>query len=410
MKNKIASFLIAFVIVAGGARNAYADSAAERLAAEGDKYFHAQDYPRAVAAYKMALSADPSLGRAYYGLALTYHQQEEWELAIAAWKHSQPLFEPDATGLVLLGTDYYHLKRYDETLAACRNAINLRPNADTQAQAYYWIGLTYNELKQPEKAAGALVASQRLDPADADVDVELGNAYYALKQYPEAAQALKQAVRLQSNLGQAYYNLFMTDLAMNKKDEAVQVYQRLLTIDKAKAQELEGLVTKIKQDQSSAKAVPKTNAETDQPNQRPDIANTADARRLMFYGVTLERAGRSDEAADQYRRAIALHPEADTLKEAHRYLDSLAVPPTVHLQLNVIYICNGEKLVLENCNIRDTSDSSNCLVQHPDRPTHNGLVAYTNETRGMLNKLVPTCQQPSARGVVPTPSATAKTK
>ena len=203
MKNKIASFLIAFVIVAGGARNAHADSARERLAAEGDKYFHAQDYPRAVAAYKMALSADPSLGRAYYGLALTYHQQKEWELAIAAWKHSQPLFEPDATGLVLLGTDYYHLKRYDETLAACRNAINLRPNADTQAQAYYWIGLTYNELKQPEKAAGALVASQRLDPADADVDVELGNAYYALRQYPEAAQALKQAVRLQSNLGRS---------------------------------------------------------------------------------------------------------------------------------------------------------------------------------------------------------------
>ena len=97
-------------------------------------------------------------------------------------------------------------------------------------------------------------------------------------------------------------------------------------------------------------------------------------------------------------------------KEAHRYLDPLAVPQTVHLQLIVIYICNGEKLVLENCNIRDTSDTTNCLVQHPDRPTHNGLVAYTNETRGTLKKLIPTCQQPSVRGVVPTPSATAKTK
>src|ERR1700722_2782321 len=132
----------------------------------------------------------------------------------------------------------------------------------------------------------------------------------------------------------------------------------------------------------------------------------------MFYGATLERAGRSDEAADQYRRAIALPPEADTLtlKEAHRYLDPLAVPQTVHPQLNLIYICNGEKLVLENCNIRDTSDTTNCLVQHPDRPTHNGLVAYANETRGTLKKLIPTCQQPSVRGVVPTPSATAKTK
>ena len=33
---------------------------------------------------------------------------------------------------------------------------------------------------------------------------------------------------------------------------------------------------------------------------------------------------------------------------------------------NVPYICNGEHLVIENCNIRDTSDTSTCLVGHPD--------------------------------------------
>jgi hypothetical protein len=66
------------------------------------------------------------------------------------------------------------------------------------------------------------------------------------------------------------------------------------------------------------------------------------------------------------------------------------------LQTGVTYVCNGERMLIENCNMRDLSDNTNCLVQHPDRPPHNGFVAYTNETRGTLKKLIPTCKQPSA--------------
>ncbi len=65
----------------------------------------------------------------------------------------------------------------------------------------------------------------------------------------------------------------------------------------------------------------------------------------------------------------------------------------------VTYVCGGERMFIESCNMRDTSDTSTCLVQHPDRPQHNGFVAYTNETRAALNKLVPTCKQPSAADV-----------
>jgi hypothetical protein len=56
-------------------------------------------------------------------------------------------------------------------------------------------------------------------------------------------------------------------------------------------------------------------------------------------------------------------------------------------------------MIIESCNMRDLSDNSSCLVQHPDRPQHNGFPAYTNETRGNLKKLLPTCQQPSADAV-----------
>jgi hypothetical protein len=66
------------------------------------------------------------------------------------------------------------------------------------------------------------------------------------------------------------------------------------------------------------------------------------------------------------------------------------------VKLNVTYVCGGEREYVESCNIRDTSDASTCQVAHPDRPQHNGFMAYTTETRGALKKLLPTCTQPTA--------------
>jgi hypothetical protein len=77
-------------------------------------------------------------------------------------------------------------------------------------------------------------------------------------------------------------------------------------------------------------------------------------------------------------------------------LFSAAVASAQELHTRVTYLCNGERVLIESCNMRDQSDTSTCLVQHPDRPKHNGFVAYTNETRGTLKKLIATCKQPTA--------------
>jgi hypothetical protein len=73
-----------------------------------------------------------------------------------------------------------------------------------------------------------------------------------------------------------------------------------------------------------------------------------------------------------------------------------AIASAQELTLHVTYVCNGDRLFIENCNIRDLSDAANCFVGHPDTILSNGLMKYTNETRGSLKKLLPTCKQPSA--------------
>src|SRR5258708_7631050 len=57
----------------------------------------------------------------------------------------------------------------------------------------------------------------------------------------------------------------------------------------------------------------------------------------------------------------------------------------------VTYVCSGERLVVDSCNMRDTSDTSTCMVGHPDHVLANGVMKYTTETRGALKKLLPTC-------------------
>ena len=79
-----------------------------------------------------------------------------------------------------------------------------------------------------------------------------------------------------------------------------------------------------------------------------------------------------------------------------------AVASAQDLQLHVTYVCNGERLFIENCNMQNLSDAANCFVGHPDTILSNGMMKYTNETRGSLKKLLPTCKQPSAEEVART--------
>jgi hypothetical protein len=67
------------------------------------------------------------------------------------------------------------------------------------------------------------------------------------------------------------------------------------------------------------------------------------------------------------------------------------------LTVGVTYVCNGERMFIENCNIRDLSDNASCMIGHPDHVMANGLMQYTNVTRGALKKLFPTCTQPFAK-------------
>ncbi len=74
-----------------------------------------------------------------------------------------------------------------------------------------------------------------------------------------------------------------------------------------------------------------------------------------------------------------------------------AIASAQDIPIGPTYICGGEHIYVENCNIRDLSDDANCMVAHPDKLLPNGMNSYTYVARGALKKLLPTCTQPSAK-------------
>ena len=78
------------------------------------------------------------------------------------------------------------------------------------------------------------------------------------------------------------------------------------------------------------------------------------------------------------------------------FATTIATAQDKDLLEGVTYVCNGERMFIENCN-PNPSDTASCMVGHPDHVMANGLMQYTNMTRGALKKLFPTCTQPSAK-------------
>jgi tetratricopeptide (TPR) repeat protein len=74
------------------------------------------------------------------------------------------------------------------------------------------------------------------DPSTASEYHRRGVAYYARKQYDSAIEDLKKATILEGNMVDAFYSLGMVYKAMNRKEEAVENFQKVVELIAAEGQ------------------------------------------------------------------------------------------------------------------------------------------------------------------------------
>jgi tetratricopeptide (TPR) repeat protein len=213
-----------------------ADAAA--LAVEGKKYQKAENYPKAIAAFKKALAIEPANQDALFGLANCYVMQDEWQLAVSVCKQYLTLVQPYPPMLVLLGLAYFRLQEYDSAAKALNSALELKPEPKLAASAQNLLGRSYNAQEKYAEAASALNQGLRITPEDAVANYDLGYAYRMLGEHQKAFVFLQKAVLLRPKYPLALLHLGWAYLDLGKKDEALQTYRTLQAIDTAKAQKL----------------------------------------------------------------------------------------------------------------------------------------------------------------------------
>lgn len=174
----------------------------------GDLHLTTGEYEKAVSELQQAAEKDPTDDEAYGELATAYERLNQPAQAEATYKKAIQARPQYAIGYERLAFFYRNQARYEESAQAYLQALRVAPD-DVRAWSklagvYYFVG-------QYEKAVEATQRSITLRPSFFNYN-NLGASYLALRRFPEAIEAFRQAVAMNgremtpfTNLGKAYY-------------------------------------------------------------------------------------------------------------------------------------------------------------------------------------------------------------
>jgi tetratricopeptide (TPR) repeat protein len=161
-------------------------------------------------------------------------------------------------------------------------------NKTLQAAAYY-LGDSYLQLKQPDKAVPVLEKAVEWSQTDADAMVKLGTAYIAVQRFENAVTMFQAATRFVPDYTEAYQGMATAYQAMNEADFANYAKGMVAYTQKDYKTALELL---LKASQAEPEYVPA----------------------LTGLGLTYEAMGDLQNARASYEAAVKLVPEDFTAK------------------------------------------------------------------------------------------------
>ena len=158
---------------------------------------------------------------------LTFLSKDDCEKALPHFEKAVESDSSYADAWAQSGFCNEKLGKHAEALEASKKAVSLRPSAES----YFNIGLASFYLKQYRDAAEAYRAAIKLDPYNsADAYYALGLVYRDWGKADEEIQAYKQAIRLRPDYTVAYERLGSRYLKSKKFTEAVEVFRQLAAL------------------------------------------------------------------------------------------------------------------------------------------------------------------------------------
>jgi adenylate cyclase len=191
---------------------------------------------RAQQAFEKAVKLDPTLARAYVGLALSYIIEwfnHWWDSADPPLVHALEyaakavsLDNTDSKAQLILGEVYVERGEYEDAKIHLKRALELNPN---DADAFTFMGVFLQTTGKPREAIDCYLNAMRLNPYyPAWYIAKLGSAYYATRQYENALIPLKEALNRNPKYKKARMALAATYAQLDRIEEAEREMKELL--------------------------------------------------------------------------------------------------------------------------------------------------------------------------------------
>jgi TolB-like protein/Tfp pilus assembly protein PilF len=196
------------------------------------------DLKTAAQYFERALTADPSYGSAYAGLAQSYllipvfgagAPRDFFPKAMAAARRAIKLDETSAEGHSALAMLVLFDFKFKESEEEFRRAIELNPN---YATAHHWFGnsllVTLGRFDEAIKEGERAV---ELDPLSLIINADLGSTLMIARRYDEAIAQLRRTLALDGNFGYAHWNLGEALYLKGDIPAAISEYEKAAVFD-----------------------------------------------------------------------------------------------------------------------------------------------------------------------------------
>jgi TolB-like protein/Tfp pilus assembly protein PilF len=196
------------------------------------------DLKTAAQYFERALTADPSYGSAYAGVAQSYllipvfgagAPRDFFPKAMVAAHRAIKLDETSAEGHSALAMLVLFDFKFKESEEEFRRAIELNPN---YATAHHWFGnsllVTLGRFDEAIKEGERAV---ELDPLSLIINADLGSTLMIARRYDEAIAQLRRTLTLDGNFGYAHWNLGEALYLKGDIPAAISEYEKAAALD-----------------------------------------------------------------------------------------------------------------------------------------------------------------------------------
>ena len=124
--------------------------------------------------------------------------------------------------------------KHEEALAVYRRLLGMKLTPKDLGTTHYFIGQTYNNMKNFAEALPQLLQANRLNPSYYS-KYEIGITYFNLGQYPKALTAFQGAIKLRPTEADPHLMIGRTYVEMNQPENAIAAFTELISLEPKRA-------------------------------------------------------------------------------------------------------------------------------------------------------------------------------